>query len=143
MSLLIRATAVGPPVGQAADAAGVSRSTLFRWLSRGEGVAEEKQDGQLDVNSPGPHAALCARVTRARAAAAVRTTGHIEEAARGAVASETHWTWTDPITGEHRSERRIRRRPGDWGASAWLMDRLGPNPKSLRPPSAHPRLRPA
>ncbi|MFH8582525.1 helix-turn-helix domain-containing protein [Streptomyces zaomyceticus] len=131
MDLLTRATAVGLPVGQAADAAGVSRSTLFRWLSRGEDVVEEKHDGQLDVNSSDPHAALYARVTRARAAAAVRTTGHIEEAARGGVVSETYRTWTDPITGEHRSERRIRRRPGDWRASAWLMDRLDPNPRSL------------
>jgi hypothetical protein len=131
MDLLTRATAVGLPVGQAADAAGVSRSTLFRWLSRGEDVVEETHDGQLDVNSPDPHAALYARVTRARATAAVRATGHIEEAARGAVVSETHRTWTDPVTGEHRSERRVRRRPGDWRAAAWMLDRLDPNPKSL------------
>lgn len=83
------------------------------------------------MNSPDPHAALYARVTRARAAAAVRATGHIEEAARGVVVSETYRTWTDPVTGEHRSERRIRRRPGDWRASAWFLDRLDPNPRSL------------
>ncbi|MFD9007125.1 hypothetical protein ACFV0T_40430 [Streptomyces sp. NPDC059582] len=131
MDLLIRATAVGLPMTQAADAAGVGRSTFLRWMSRGEDVVEEKQHGHLDVNSPDPHAALYARVTRARAASAVRATGHIEEAARGAVVSETYRTWTDPITGEHRSERRIRRRPGDWRASAWFLDRLDPNPKSL------------
>ncbi|MFG2417308.1 hypothetical protein, partial [Streptomyces goshikiensis] len=131
MDLLIRATAVGLPMTQAADAAGVGRSTFLRWMSRGEDVVEEKQHGHLDVNSPDPHAALYARVTRARAASAVRATGHIEEAARGAVVSETYRTWTDPITGEHRSERRVRRRPGDWRASAWFLDRLDPNPKSL------------
>ncbi|MFF3432480.1 hypothetical protein [Streptomyces sp. NPDC002602] len=131
MDLLIRATAVGLPMTQAADAAGVGRSTFLRWMSRGEDVVEDKQHGHLDVNSPDPHAALYARVTRARAASAVRATGHIEEAARGAVVSETYRTWTDPITGEHRSERRIRRRPGDWRASAWFLDRLDPNPKSL------------
>ncbi|MER6318924.1 hypothetical protein ABT237_34985 [Streptomyces sp. NPDC001581] len=131
MDLLSRATAVGLPMTQAADAAGVGRSTFLRWMSRGEDVVEDKQHGHLDVNSPDPHAALYARVTRARAVSAVRATGHIEEAARGAVVSETYRTWTDPITGEHRSERRIRRRPGDWRASAWFLDRLDPNPKSL------------
>ncbi|MBK3540221.1 hypothetical protein JHN61_29265 [Streptomyces sp. MBT67] len=131
MDLLSRATAVGLPMTQAADAAGVGRSTFLRWMSRGEDVVEDKQHGHLDVNSPDPHAALYARVTRARAASAVRATGHIEEAARGAVVSETYRTWTDPITGEHRSERRIRRRPGDWRASAWFFDRLDPSPKSL------------
>jgi len=40
-------------------------------------------------------------------------------------------TWTDPIIGETRSERRVRRRPGDWRASAWLLVRLAPEPKSL------------
>ncbi|GGZ01929.1 hypothetical protein GCM10010300_52480 [Streptomyces olivaceoviridis] len=49
----------------------------------------------------------------------------------GTVVSETFRTWTDPITGETRSERRIRRRPGDWRASAWLLVRLDPDPKSL------------
>src|ERR1043165_2308372 len=131
MDLLTRATAVGLPMTQAADAAGVGRPAFLRWVSRGEDVVEEKQGGHLDVNSTDPHAALYARVTRARAASAVRATGHIEEAARGAVVSETYRTWTDPITGEHRSERRIRRRPGDWHASAWLLDRIDPNPKSL------------
>ncbi|WP_433860270.1 hypothetical protein [Streptomyces kronopolitis] len=131
MDLLIRASAVGLPVTQAADAAGVGRSTFLRWMSRGEDAVEEKQHGHLDVNSTDPYAALYARVTRARAAAAVRATGHIEEAARGAVVSETYRTWTDPVTGEHRSERRIRRRPGDWRASAWFLDRLDPNPMSL------------
>ncbi|MDT9686424.1 hypothetical protein RND61_30780 [Streptomyces sp. TRM76323] len=131
MDLLTRATAVGLPMTQAADAAGVGRSTFLRWMSEGEDLVEEKQGGQLDVNSPDIRAALYARVTRARAAAAVRATGHIEEAARGAVVSETYRTWTDPVTGEHRSERRVRRRPGDWHASAWLLDRFDPNPKSL------------
>ncbi|NEC32210.1 hypothetical protein [Streptomyces rubrogriseus] len=131
MDLLTRATAVGLPMTQAADAAGIGRSTFLRWMSEGEDVVETKQQGQLDVNSPDIRAALYARVTRARAAAAVRATGHIEEAARGAVVSETYRTWTDPVTGEHRSERRVRRRPGDWHASAWLLDRLDPNPKSL------------
>ncbi|MFJ8982906.1 hypothetical protein [Streptomyces sp. NPDC102282] len=129
--LLTRATAVGLPMKQAADAAGVGRSTFLRWMRVGEDVVDEKQGGRLDMDSPDPCAALYARVTRARAAAAVRATGSIEEAARGAVVSETYRTWTDPITGETRSERRIRRRPGDWRASAWLLVRLDPEPKSL------------
>ncbi|MFC8230697.1 hypothetical protein [Streptomyces sp. NPDC057287] len=129
--LLTRATAMGLPMKQAADAAGVGRSSFLRWMRVGEDVVEEKQDGRLDVDSPDPCAALYARVTRARAAAAVRATGSIEEAARGAVVSETYRTWTDPITGETRNERRIRRRPGDWRASAWLLVRLDPDPKSL------------
>ncbi|MFG3179997.1 hypothetical protein ACGFZC_33730 [[Kitasatospora] papulosa] len=116
---------------QAADAAGVGRSTFLRWMRVGEDVVDEKQGGRLDVDSPDPCAALFARVTRARAAAAIRATGSIEEAARGAVVSETHRTWTDPITGETRTERRIRRRAGDWRASAWLLVRLDPEPKSL------------
>jgi hypothetical protein len=131
MDLLTRATAVGLPMKQAADAAGVGRSTFLRWMRLGEDAVEEKQDGRLDVDSPDPCAALYARVTRARAAAAARATGQIEEAARGAVVSETFRTWTDPITGETRSERRVRRRPGDWRASAWLLVRLDPEPKSL------------
>lgn len=131
MDLLTRATAVGLPMKQAADAAGVGRSTFLRWMRVGEDVVDEKQGGRLDVDSPDPCAALYARVTRARAAAAARATGQIEEAARGVVVSETYRTWTDPITGETRSERRVRRRPGDWRASAWLLVRLDPEPKSL------------
>ncbi|MFF7954162.1 hypothetical protein [Streptomyces griseorubiginosus] len=131
MDLLTRATAVGLPMKQAADAAGVGRSTFLRWMRVGEDVVDEKQGGHLDVDSPDPCAALYARVTRARAAAAARATGQIEEAARGAVVSETYRTWTDPITGETRSERRVRRRPGDWRASAWLLVRLDPEPKTL------------
>ncbi|MFE9913359.1 hypothetical protein [Streptomyces clavifer] len=100
-------------------------------MSVGEDVVEEKQGERLDVDSSAPCAALYARVTRARAAAAVRATGSIEEAARGAVVSETYRTWTDPITGETGRERRIRRRPGDRRASAWLLVRLDPEPKSL------------
>lgn len=131
MDLLTRATAVGLPMKQAADAAGVGRSTFLRWMRLGEDVVDDKQGGKLDVDSPDPCAALYARVTRARAAAAARATGQIEEAARGAVVSETFRTWTDPITGETRSERRVRRRPGDWRASAWLLVRLDPEPKTL------------
>ncbi|MFE6189272.1 hypothetical protein ACFQ6U_33095 [Streptomyces sp. NPDC056465] len=129
--LLTRATAVGLPMKQAAGAAGVGRSSFLRWMRVGEDVVEERQGGRLDVDSPDPCAALYARVTRARAAAVVRATGSIEEAARCAVVSETYRTWTDPITGETRSERRVRRRPGDWRASAWLLVRLDPEPRSL------------
>lgn len=131
MDLLTRATAAGLPVKTAADAAGVGRSTFLRWMRLGEDAVDSEHGGMLDVDSPNPCAALYARVTRARAAAMARAHAHIEEAARGAVVSETRRTWTDPITGEHRSERRIRRRPGDWRASAWLLVRLEPNPKSL------------
>ncbi|MFI2207668.1 hypothetical protein ACH47Z_44905 [Streptomyces sp. NPDC020192] len=131
MDLLTRATAAGLPVKQAADAAGVSRSSFLRWMQLGEDAVETEHGGRLDVDSPNPHAALYARVTRARAVAMARAHAHIEEAARGAVVSETHRTWTDPVTGEHRSEKRIRRRPGDWRASAWLLVRLEPNPASF------------
>ncbi|MFD4050174.1 hypothetical protein ACFWSF_32270 [Streptomyces sp. NPDC058611] len=136
MSILTRATAAGLPMKLAADAAGVGRSTFLRWMRLGEDVVEEQQGGQLDVDSTDPHAALYARVTRARAVGSLRAHGHIEEAARGAVVSETYRTWTDPITGETRSERRVRRRPGDWRASAWMLVRIapehyGPNPRSM------------
>ncbi|MGW1008217.1 hypothetical protein [Streptomyces sp. NPDC002520] len=131
MDLLTRATAAGLPMKLAADAAGVGRSTFLRWMALGEDVVDREHGGLLDVDSPNPHAALYARVTRARAAAVVRAHSYIEEAARGAVVSETHRSWTDTVTGEHRSEKRIRRRPGDWRASAWLLVRFDPNPKSL------------
>ncbi|MFK0113953.1 hypothetical protein [Streptomyces sp. NPDC091217] len=131
MELLTRATAAGLPVKQAADAAGVSRSSFLRWMAAGEDAVESEQEGRLDVDSPNPQAALYARVTRARAVAVARAHANIEEAARGAVVSETHRSWTDPVTGAHRSEKRIRRRPGDWRASAWLLVRLDPNPKSF------------
>ncbi|MEY9998065.1 hypothetical protein ABIE67_010184 [Streptomyces sp. V4I8] len=111
MDLLTRATAAGLPVKQAADAAGIGRSTFLRWMALGEDAVESEHGGLLDGDSPNPYASLYARVTRARAAAVVRAHGHIEEAARGAVVSETHRTWTDPVTGEHRSEKRIRWRP--------------------------------
>ncbi|WP_329405003.1 hypothetical protein [Streptomyces melanogenes] len=45
MDLLTRATAVGLPMTQAADAAGVGRSTFLRWMSRGEEVVEESSTG--------------------------------------------------------------------------------------------------
>lgn len=131
MDRLAQATAVGLPMKQAADAAGVGRSTFLRWMRMGEDVVDEQQDGRLDIESPDPFAALFARVSRARARAAARATGQIAEAARGAVVSETFRTWTDPITGQTRTERRIRRRPGDWRASAWLLVRLDAEPKPL------------
>lgn len=131
VDLLARATAAGLPMKLAADAAGIGRSTFLRWMALGEDAVESEHGGLLDVDSPNPYASLYAKVTRARAAAMARAHAHIEEAARGAVVSETHRTWTDPVTGEHRSEKRIRRRPGDWRASAWLLVRFDPHPKSL------------
>ncbi|MFF2778847.1 hypothetical protein ACFVU3_28560 [Streptomyces sp. NPDC058052] len=97
MDLRPRAAVVGLPIGQAAEVAGVSRATVFRWLAHGEEAIEDKHDGQLDVNSPDAYAALYSRVTRARAAADVSAAGHIEEAERGPVVSETYQTWTDPV----------------------------------------------
>ncbi|MET8217872.1 hypothetical protein [Streptomyces hirsutus] len=60
---------------EAADAAGAGRSTFLRWIRIGEDVVDEKQGDHLDVDSPDPCAALFARVTRARAAAAGRLAG--------------------------------------------------------------------
>ncbi|WP_431776473.1 hypothetical protein [Streptomyces cucumeris] len=131
-----RASAVGANTVLAAEAAGVSRATLARWIARGRAAAEAREDGEPADPRDDPYVDLCRRVELARARMATRALARVLQAGAGSlVLEERVRTFTDPVTGLDVEERQVRYLRPDWRAAAWWLARVfpehyGPNAKS-------------
>lgn len=131
-----RAFAVGATTVLVAEAAGVSRATLARWLARGRVAAEAREAGEPADLRDDPYVDLHRRVERARSQMATRALARVLQAGAGSlVLDERIRTFTDPVTGLDVEERQVRYLRPDWRAAAWWLARVwpehyGPNAKS-------------
>lgn len=134
---IVRACAVGANTVLAAEAAGVSRATLARWIARGRAAAEAREDGEPADPRDEAYVELHRRVELARAQMATRALARVLQAGAGSlVLEERVRTFTDPVTGLDVEERQVRYLRPDWRAAAWWLARVfpehyGPNAKSF------------
>ncbi|MFC6370108.1 hypothetical protein, partial [Nonomuraea thailandensis] len=77
---IVRASAVGANTVLAAEAAGVSRATLARWLELGSAAAEGREDGQPADPREDVFVDLYRRVESARAQMATRALARVLQA---------------------------------------------------------------
>ncbi|MFH8620169.1 hypothetical protein ACH4E8_34515 [Streptomyces sp. NPDC017979] len=132
-----RASAVGANTFLAAEAAGVSRATVARWMARGRDAAEARENGEDADPRDEPYVDLQRRVELARARMATRALARVLQAGAGSlVLEERVRTFTDPVTGQEIEERQVRYLRPDWRAAAWWLARVfpehhGPNAKSF------------
>lgn len=133
---IVKASAVGAATSLAAEAAGVSRATLARWIARGRDATEAHEDGIPVDPHDEPYVELHQRVERARAQMATQALARVLQAGAGSlVLEERVRTYTDPVTGLDVEERQTRYLRPDWRASAWWLARVfpehyGPNARS-------------
>ncbi|MFJ7137991.1 hypothetical protein [Streptomyces fungicidicus] len=125
---IVAASAVGANTFLAAEAAGVSRATLARWLARGRDAAEARDAGEPAASHDDAYVDLFRRVGLARAQMATRALARVLQAGAGSlVLEERVRTYTDPVTGLDVEERQIRYLRPDWRAAAWWLTRVFPN----------------
>ncbi|WP_415962047.1 hypothetical protein [Streptomyces sp. 021-4] len=133
---VVRASAVGAATYLAAEAAGVSRATLGRWMARGRDAAEAREEGEPGNPRDDAYVDLFRRVEAARARMATQALARVLQAGAGSlVLEERVRTYTDPVTGLDVEERQVRYLQPDWRAAAWWLTRVfpehyGPNAKS-------------
>lgn len=133
---ITKAAAIGVPTSLAAEAAGVSRATVARWMARGRDAAEARETGQPADARDDVYVELYRRVHQARAQMAARALTRVLQAGAGSlVLEERVRTYVDPDTGVEVEERQVRYLRPDWRASAWWLARVfpehyGPNAKS-------------
>jgi len=134
---IARAAAVGVPTALAAEGAGVSRSTIDRWMARGRAAVQAREDGEPADARDDVFMELFQRVSSARAQMAARALTRVLQAGAGSlVVDERIRTWTDPVTGTEMTERLVRYLRPDWRAAAWWLarvfpDQYGPNAMSF------------
>jgi transposase len=124
---IVRATAVGAASALAAEAAGISRATLARWMARGRDAADAREAGKpADVHED-VYVDLHRRVHAARATMATRALARVLQAGAGSlVLEERVRTFTDPVDGKLVEERQVRYLRPDWRAAAWWLARVFP-----------------
>ncbi|MCS0606018.1 hypothetical protein NX794_33140 [Streptomyces sp. LP11] len=133
---IVRASAVGASTTLAAEAAGVSRATLARWLARGRAAAEAREDGEAPDVEDEAFVDLFRRVELARSQMATRALARVLQAGAGSlVLDERVRTYRDPETGLDVEERQTHYLRADWRAASWWLARVfpehyGPNAKS-------------
>lgn len=134
---IVRAAAVGVPTVLAAEGAGVSRSTIDRWMARGRAAVQARKDGEPADVCDDTFVELFQRVSSARAQMAAQALTRVLQAGAGSlVVDERIRTWTDPATGTEMTERLVRYLRPDWRAAAWWLtrvfpDQYGPNAASF------------
>ncbi|MFJ4013959.1 hypothetical protein [Streptomyces sp. NPDC090026] len=134
---IVRACAVGANTILAAEAAGVSRATIARWIARGRAAAEAREDGEPADPRDEAYVDLHRRVELARSQMATRALARVLQAGAGSlVLDERVRTYTDPVTGLNVEEQQMRYLRPDWRAAAWWLARVfpehyGPNAKSF------------
>lgn len=103
---IVEAVARGWPLDVAASAAGVHRSTLFRWLERGRVVADRlDRDGEAAIPAEAPFLHLVDAVGVARAAAEGRAIDLVLDAA---ITDARHAEWWLERSAPERWGRRQR-----------------------------------
>jgi hypothetical protein len=95
---LIEALQAGNYIEHACDFAGVGKSTVYRWLDRGQQEHENIEQGLKPTRSETPYLELWDAIKKARGEALVRNVAVINTAARG----------------------------GTWQAAAWWLERTAP-----------------
>ncbi|NDD26441.1 MAG: hypothetical protein EB103_06220 [Actinobacteria bacterium] len=96
---LVNALRAGNYMEHAADYAGVHVSTVYRWLEKGNGELERREQGYKPDRSLDQLCELCEAVKKAKGESVVRAMALIQNAASN----------------------------GTWQASAWFLERTQPN----------------
>ena len=99
ITMLVNALRAGNYMEHAADYAGVHVSTVYRWLEKGNGELERREQGYKPDRSLDQLCELCEAVKKAKGESVVRAMALIQNAASN----------------------------GTWQASAWFLERTQPN----------------
>ncbi|MFB6525274.1 hypothetical protein [Streptomyces sp. NPDC056399] len=123
-SRILAASRSGIAVELAAEAAGISAATYWRWMARGRAEAAARDEGQKPNRDEDPYVELFERVRTARAMAAARAMANIRRVADGGIVTKTTTRkYRDPETGQIVEEVTEDRTAPDWRADAWYLER--------------------
>jgi hypothetical protein len=113
---IVNAVTAGAPLVQAAELAGIDKSTVLEWMRRGE----ERDPVRPTTNA---YANFASAITHAKASDEVRRIARIDAAARGgAVIHEKTTRYPD---GRTVTERQVQ--PPDWRADSFHLERCYPD----------------
>ncbi|WP_435059436.1 hypothetical protein [Streptomyces sp. bgisy060] len=121
---ILAASRSGIAVELAAEAAGISAATYWRWMARGRAEAAAREDGRKPDHDEDPYVELFEKVRTARAMAAARAMANIRRVADGGIVTKTTTRkYRDPETGQIVEEITEDRTAPDWRADAWYLER--------------------
>ena len=108
---IVRAVTAGAPLVQAAELAGIDKSTVLEWMRRGE----ERDPVRPRTDA---YANFASAITHARASDEIRRIARIDAAARGGAV--THEEITTHPDGRQVTKRHYA--PPDWRADAFHLE---------------------